>query len=152
MRKLLIVLALPILFGSSCFGPGHLRVSMTEDIPPRFMFEGPGRWAHCCSTFFEFAVMEQTADDPNPWDSHSNIVDSPHLIWRVVPPHGYVEIADAPEITYGEVPNGWTQTHPVSGEPPALLEGRRYVAGQPHLSSEGTLLFKVQDGKAVNVR
>ena len=96
--------------------------------------------------------MEQTPDDPNPWDSHSNVVDSPHLIWRVVPDKGYVEIRDAPEIIYGQVPKGWTQTHPKTGGPPELLEGRSYVAGQPHLSPEGTLLFKVQSGKAVNIR
>jgi hypothetical protein len=152
MRKLNILLILAILMASSCFGPGHLRVSMKEDLPLRFMFDGPGRWSHCCSTFFEFAGMEQTPDDPNPWDSHSNVVDSPHLIWRVVPDKGYVEIRDAPEIIYGQVPKGWTQTHPKAGGPPELLEGRSYVAGQPHLSPEGTLLFKVQSRKAVNIR
>jgi hypothetical protein len=152
MRKLNIVLTFAILFGSSCFGPGHLRVSMKDDLPPRFMFDGPGRWSHCCSTFFEFAVMERTTDDPNPWDSHSNIDESPNLIWRIVPAQGYVEIREAPQISYGQVPNGWTQTHPKVGRPPELLEGRSYVAGQPHLSPEGTLLFKVINGKAVIVR
>lgn len=63
-----------------------------------------------------------------------------------------MNIPDAPVITYGEVPNGWTQTHPVSGGPRSLLEGGSYTAGQPHLSSEGTLLFRVQNGKAVVVR
>jgi hypothetical protein len=152
MKKLLTSFAVVMLVSSSCFGPGHLRVSMTDDLPPKFMFEGPGRWSHCCSTFFEFAVMEQTLDDPKPWDSHSNIDDNPHLLWRVIPPGGYVNIPDAPVITYGEVPNGWTQTHPVSGRPRSLLEGGSYTAGQPHLSSEGTLLFRVQNGKAVVVR
>lgn len=148
MNRLAFLSVLMLFTLSSC-GPGQLRVSMTDGLPPRFTFEGPGRWAECCNTFFEFAVMERTQDDPNPWDSHANITDNPHLIWRVVPPEGSVLITDAPAITYGVVPKGWTQTHPQVGSPPALIEGRTYVAGQPHKSSEGTLLFLVQGGKAV---
>ena len=152
MKRLGSSFVLFLVILSGCFRPGHLRVTMTNESPPKFMFDGPGRWSECCSTFFEFAVMEQTPDDPNPWDSHSNIDESPHLVWRVVPPNGYVNIPEAPDIRYGEVPRGWTQTHPKSGGAPVLLEGKRYVAGQPHLSPEGTLLFMIQNGKPVIAR
>lgn len=148
MKSKVFFLVATFLVLANC-GPGHLRVSVTKTLPLKFTFDGPGRWSECCSTFFEFVVMERSADEPHPWDSPGNIDDNPHLMWRVVPPDGHVVIPDAPEIAYGIVPRGWTQTHPRTGSPPVLLEGLSYAAGQPHLSPEGLVFFTVQGGKIV---
>jgi hypothetical protein len=153
MRRTLLIalIAVAVLSAISC-GSDHLKVSMTRDSPPRFRLDGPGRWAECCNSIEEFRVIEVTHDDPIPWDKYLDDNHNPHLIWRIEPVDGAIHISDAPPvITYGQVPQGWRQTHPSSGNPQQLLEGHRYMAGQPHTSPDGTLVFVVNSGKGVSI-
>jgi len=61
-------------------------------------------------------------------------------------------ISNLPEITYGVVPPGFTQTTPNSGPPPPLLEGKLYKVGGPaDFADGGSLRIKIQEGKTVVV-
>jgi hypothetical protein len=150
-RTLLVALICVAAFSAVSCGSDHLTVSLTGDSPPRFTLDGPGRWAECCNSIEEFKVMEVTPDDPIPWDKYLDDNQNPHLMWRIEPVDAPIYISDAPPIIpYGQVPQGWRQTYPSSGHPRQLLEGHRYMAGQPHTSEDGTLVFVLKSGKGVS--
>ena len=72
-------------------------------------------------------------------------------IWKISPPKR-TWATDFPLITYGDIPNGWSQTIPVQGPPPTLVEGRVYEA-RPFDSSGplGSSFFAIRSGRTVNV-
>jgi hypothetical protein len=66
-------------------------------------------------------------------------------LWQIVPKDAnYVEAANLPRITYGQVPAGWVQKVPTSGEPPRLLDGHVYEVGGPQV--EVPYFRQTQDG------
>jgi hypothetical protein len=72
-------------------------------------------------------------------------------IWKIAAPKK-TWATDFPLITYGRIPDGWAQTIPITGRPPALTEGRVYEA-TPFDSTGplGSSFFAIRAGKTVNV-
>ena len=72
-------------------------------------------------------------------------------IWKTSPSKG-IWAGDVPVITYGDVPAGWSQSIPLTGRPPALIEGRVYEARSIiNTGPRGSSFFVIRDGKTVNV-
>lgn len=150
-RKLGHALLTVLLLGlTSCGNSPRPKVALVEPAPPTFRWEGPGRWSEDSRSLHEFVVIERPRGDPGFRDIFGD--DSrhnPNVVWRIEPLGGGIAFGDAPDITYGQVPRGWRQTHPRSAPPPALIEGETYYAGQPFTSEDATLIFTVRSGKAV---
>lgn len=111
MRQLVATLILTAgLSSASCTA---LRVHVGKTVPPDFTFTA-GQFAHCCAHFYEFLVFEEGSQVP---------------IWAVVA-YTTVEKSEARALTihYGKVPDRFKQKVPRSGEPPPLIEGKRYEA------------------------
>jgi hypothetical protein len=72
-------------------------------------------------------------------------------IWKISPPKR-IWADDVPVITYGEVPAGWSQSIPLTGRPPELIEGRVYEARSILGDGpRGSSFFSIRNGKTVNV-
>ena len=72
-------------------------------------------------------------------------------IWKISPSKG-IWADDVPLIIYGDVPAGWSQSIPLTGRPPAFIEGRVYEARSIiNTGPGGSSFFVIRDGKTVNV-
>jgi hypothetical protein len=85
-----------------------MTIAVTKDSnPPSFRLSGSGRLVFL--TIFEVLPNKTgSLDDP--------------VFWKIQPAKERL-ISRLPEITYGVVPPGFTQTAPTSGTPQPLLEG-----------------------------
>jgi hypothetical protein len=74
-------------------------------------------------------------------------------VWQLNPTdQNSVKISKLTPITYGKVPLGFSQTVPSDGPPPALLEGRIYLAtGYTDSAQTGWVEFRITSGRAVTV-
>jgi hypothetical protein len=71
------------------------------------------------------------------------------VIWEISP-KGSANVYNSPPITYGKIPAGFKQSIPEKGEPPPLLEGRRYQAGGPSSGANMEVFyFHIRNGQAV---
>ena len=69
-------------------------------------------------------------------------------IWKISAPKR-IWATDWPVITYGNVPDGFSQALPMDGRPPELAEGHMYVARAHDTSgSQSNLFFAIRGGKA----
>lgn len=109
-----IVAILLFTAGFSLVSCNSLRVYVGKTVPPDFTFNA-GIFAECCTNFRLFAVFEEGSETP---------------VWRIVPSNRVVERSEANllMIHYGKVPDRFQQEIPTAGEPPPLVEGRRYQA------------------------
>jgi len=111
IRYVLPAIAL-VLFCLSCEIPTSVHISDG----PSFSFHGSGRLASL------------RIYDPQPDHKIATPNDSKSVIWSIQPRSDNEESAfiERLSITYGEVPNGYVQTVPMTGIPPGLSSGRVY--------------------------
>lgn len=113
----------------------HVVITFDEKVPPTFKFTGSG-------TLPFFVVMDLG-------DEKSTEV-SELVLWKIAPNSAEAGTVPLGPITYGVVPEGWTQTVPAQGSPPALVEGRVYHAGGPEIEMpEGVVKFKIVGVRAL---
>jgi hypothetical protein len=122
-------------------GCKSLSVSINDTNPPVFTFSA-GQFAECCTHLAFFAVHEVAAGS-----------GEQKVIWQIRPRSGTDNSAKGlPQITYGQVPEGFEQLVPSVGTAPALREGKVYAAtGQRIEVPEALVMFRIQDGKAIRV-
>lgn len=122
-----------------------MTVAVDGQNPPTFKLSGSGN----LHFFLVSEVAPQNLRRP-PIERNS---DKDTVLWEIRPNNLSFEdkrIRKLPPITYGKVPQGFTQKIPVRGEPPPLVEGRMYSAGGPAANANGGfVLFTIRDGKAV---
>lgn len=127
----------------ACDGQGpdtEIDVAIDNKVPPTFSFSGPW-WA------IDFEVIELSKEDPSPENNYST---DQKTIWTISLPKGQ-RVKTWPKITYGAVPNGFSQTLPAEGKPPDLLEGKTYAARAIDTSrAGGAIYFAIRNGKIVS--
>jgi hypothetical protein len=113
----------------------HVVISFGEKVPPSFKFTGSGT--------LPFFVVIDLGDEKS-----SEVSDA--VLWKIAPNSAKTGTVPLGPITYGVVPEGWTQTVPAQGSPPALVEGRVYHAGGPEIEMpEGVVKFKITGGRVL---
>lgn len=141
-----VVVLLSVNMLISCYEE-DMTVKVVGVIPPTFNLSGSGR-------FVFFSVTEINPENQNrvPFERDSG---KDKVLWQIAPTSLTPEqrvIRKLPPITYGVVPEGWTQRIPQQGTPPTLLRGSVYQAGGPTTDANGGFVwFKVQDGKPVTL-
>ena len=133
-RKVLVALALLCNLGlGACERP--MTIAVTKDTnPPSFKLSGSGRLV--------FLTVSEVIPGKTP------SVDDP-VMWKIEPAEERL-ISHLPEVTYGSVPPGFTQTAPAHGMPQPLLEGKIYEIGGPAYDADGgAIRFTIENGKAV---
>ncbi len=132
LGTLLLVLAIA--------GCKSLSVSINDNNPPVFTFSA-GQFAECCTHLAFFVVYEVTTGK------------EPKVIWQIRPKSGTDNSAKGlPQITYGQVPQGFEQLVPDVGTAPVLQEGRVYTASGPRIEvPEAFVMFRIQNGKAIRM-
>jgi hypothetical protein len=137
LKVVLITLSL-VLVVSGC---KSLSISINDTNPPVFTFSA-GQFAECCTHLAFLIVYEVPAGN----EDHK-------VIWQIRPKSGTDNSAEGlPQITYGEVPEGFEQLVPSDGTPPALQEGKVYAASGPRVEvPEAFVMFRIQNGKAIRM-
>jgi hypothetical protein len=133
MWKTLMFVGICAIVFAACERAMTLKVS-NDTNPPTFSLSGSGKLIFL--VLFEVTPGKQSSvDDP--------------VMWKIRPLREDV-VDEIPEITYGAVPPGFTQTVPAMGPPPPLLEGKTYEFGGPTTNAPGgRTRFTIKDGKAV---
>jgi hypothetical protein len=130
-KLLLSTLLLMLLVGCE----PHVVITFDEKVPLTFKFTGRG-------TLPFFVVMDLG-------DQKSTEVCE-RVLWKIAPKSAEAGTVPLGPITYGVVPEGWTQTVPNQGSPPDLVEGRVYHAGGPEIEMpEGVVKFRISGERVV---
>ncbi|HXQ69598.1 MAG TPA: hypothetical protein VN844_03895 [Pyrinomonadaceae bacterium] len=118
-----------------------LSIAINDTNPPVFTFSA-GQFAECCDHLAFFVVYETPAE-----------TNDERVIWKIQPRSGTDNSAKGlPQITYGQVPEGFDQLVPSAGSAPALQEGKVYAASGPRIEvPEAFVMFRIQDGKAIRM-
>lgn len=137
VNVLLVILSL-VLTVAAC---KSLSISVNDTNPPVFTFSA-GQFAECCDHLAFLVVYEIPAGK-----------DDERVIWKIQPRSGTDNSAKGlPQITYGQVPEGFEQLVPSAGPAPALQEGKVYAASGPRIEvPDAFVMFRIQDGKAIRV-
>jgi hypothetical protein len=113
-----------------------MRIKIDGKNPPTFTLSGSGNIVF----LYVMKVPSNrlpTVEDPKLWEIHPTTKD---------------RISDLPPITYGTVPNGFSQTTPGLGQPPGLVEGQTYEVGGPAYNANGgSSWFVIKEGKSVPI-
>jgi hypothetical protein len=118
LGKLLFIVMLIALTLMACDEPHtSINVSMDTKVPPTFSFSGPW-WA------IDFEVIELSKEEPSPENNYST---NDKIVWKISLPEGR-RVKSWPNVTYGVIPEGFSQRVPNEGEPPRLVEGKTYAA------------------------
>ena len=117
-----------------------LSVSINDTNPPVFTFSA-GQFAECCTHLAFLIVYEVDAGKDE------------KVIWQIRPRSGTDNSAKGlPQITYGQVPQGFEQLIPSVGTPPPLQPGKVYAASGPRIEvPEAFVMFRIEDGKAIRI-
>lgn len=136
LRKLAFKLLLSMLLLMLLVGcEPHVAIRFDEKAPPRFKFTGSGT--------LPFLVVVDLGDEKS-----TEVTDT--VLWKITPNSAKAGTVPLGPITYGIVPEGWTQTEPAVGSPPALVEGRVYHAGGPEIEMpEGVVKFRIAGGRVL---
>lgn len=120
-------------------GCKSLSVSINDTNPPVFTFSA-GQFAECCTHLAFLVVYEVDAGNEK-------------VIWQIRPKSGTDNSAEGlPQVTYGQVPQGFEQLVPGVGIAPALQEGKVYAASGPRIEvPEAFVMFRIQNGKAIRI-
>lgn len=136
-RQWRFLLLLLLVTNMSC-GEPHVAIEIDDRVPPSFKFEGEGAIPF---------LMVYELNSASPSD-----MSAAKVIWDIRPndlAHAKVPLGP---ITYGTVPEGFNQTVPREGAPPALHEGKTYQAGGPPIEMpHGFLRFTIRNGKTVKL-
>ena len=139
MRRSAIILSTAVaLILIGCDTPDTaIDVAMDGKLPLTFSFSGPW-WA------IDFEVIELGKIDPAPENQYSS---DQKTIWKISLKSG-MRVKSWPKVTYGVLPNGFSQSIPSDGKPPALVEGKRYAAQAVDTSrAGGAIYFVIRNGK-----
>lgn len=122
-------------------GCKSLSVSINDTNPPVFTFSA-GQFAECCTHLAFFIVYAVDAGK-----------DEKKVIWQIRPRSGTDNSANAlPQITYGQVPQGFEPLVPSMGTAPTLQPGKVYAASGPRVEvPEAFVMFRIEDGKAIRI-
>jgi hypothetical protein len=113
------------------------RIKIDGKNPPTFTLSGSGNLV--------FLSLGEVRNNKPP------LLGAPDL-WKIRPNDSHNKISRLPSITYGIVPEGFTQVVPESGAPPPLIEGKVYAFGGPaDHANGGSIWFTIQGGKSVEV-
>jgi hypothetical protein len=120
----------------------NITVTLEDKAPPTFSIAGPW-WV------VDFGVEElpQIANRSlaNPFTLKGE------TLWKISAP-GRIRATAWPAVTYGDIPQGFSQTIPVLGPPPEFVEGKLYaVRAVDSNGPQGLVLFEVHNNKAINV-
>lgn len=143
--RLVLTSALAFILGFlvGCEPLYDLHLDLQEGkMPPTFSFSGHSR-------AYEFEVLQLPITKPlsktNPFDFAGE------TIWKIAPAKE-LKIRDWPEVEYGKVPTGFSQTIPSYGPAPTLAEGKLYAARiTENKDSQTSVFFEIRHGKPVNV-
>ena len=141
MKLRLLIVVGTLSLGLAVAGCKSLSVSMNDTNPPVFTFSA-GQFAECCTHLALFVVYEADAGG-----------DEKKVLWEIRPRSGTDNSANGlPQITYGQVPQGFDQVVPSAGTPPALEAGKVYAASGPRMEvPEAFVMFRIQNGKAIRI-
>ena len=140
-----LALALSCLCMTGCISDPH--VSIDGKPAPTFKLTGQ-------ANLHLFWIREVCSEKDLAQMRRDDAVKAP--VWELVPEPGTSDrISDLPSFHYGDVPQGFRQTIPKTGPPPALKEGIVYSAGGPTYDAEvptgAAVLFVIREGKSVEV-
>jgi hypothetical protein len=138
-----VILLSFLLVGSACeFGT---TVSVDTTVPPNFRLWGSG---HITMLSIREVAKENQAKAPIDQDLAKNT-----LLWWIRTSHPIDKpMWSLAPITYGRLPEGFYQKEPVSGSPPALVEGKVYdVWVVASGAAAGGARFTIRDGKSVQL-
>ena len=137
----LVALALAMI-GLACGQERVLNIFLEKKATPSFSFSGSA-----LATDFEILELPQT----RPLKKTSPFSFKGETIWKISPPER-MKVDEWPGITYGDLPNGFSQSMPEHGAPPKLAEGKLYVARiVESKDSQSVLFFEIRRGRAVDV-
>jgi hypothetical protein len=136
---------LVLLFGSLLILAGcelDTRITITDSKnPPTFQLSGNGRLGSII-----------VAGPYDKLEDLESLTVKVGRIWEIQRGYGELPINKVPAITYGALPNGFTQRIPTSGSPPALIEGKLYAMSAPSINAGFRILcFSVSGGAVAKV-
>jgi hypothetical protein len=138
-----VALVLPVVnVAAYGFGTPKTGVDIQGTNPPVFAVHGPGHVMDFSVGIFSPALPE---DSPN----------RVQRIWEIIPTDGFNTTIESVQITYGTVPQGFTQFIPANGPPlslPSLQPGQYYVFYLYRFNAPHSMgAFEMKDGKLSRV-
>jgi len=126
----------------ACTQEPDLNLDLKEGTPASFVPSGR-------SLAKDFEILELPRTKPlsktNPFSFTGT------TIWKISA-SANIKGASWPSITYGEVPNGFSQTIPDQGPPPRLTAEKLYVAQiVGDKDTKNAVFFEIRNGRPVNV-
>ena len=142
MPRIAFVTLAAAMIAVACAQEPDLNIFLEKKTPPSFSFSGRSLAA-------DFEVLELPLTKPlsktNPFSFTGK------TIWKISAPEK-IKGAKWPSVTYGDVPNGFSQTIPDQGPPPKLAEDKLYVARiVGDKDAQTALFFEIRNGRPVNV-
>ena len=124
----------------ACGQEPDLVLNLENKTPPTFSFS-----SRSLATDFEILELPRTKPLSKAYSLKGE------TIWKISAAE-MIKADKWPGVTYGNVPNGFSQTIPEHGPPPKLAEDKLYVArivgGK---DAETSLFFELRNGRPVNV-
>jgi len=137
-RAVLILAATMIVV--ACAQEPDLDLNVVDKTRPSFSFSGR-------SLALSFEISELPRSKPL---SKAYGLDG-EKIWKISAASG-IKAAQWPGVSYGDVPNGLSQTIPEHGPPPKLVQDKLYVARIVGDRDDKTAMyFEIRNGSVVNV-
>ncbi len=149
----LILLPITLLLGCEI----DTKVRVTKENPPRFTFSGTGNLAqlYIIGPFTLEELRLIVGDKVLTQEDLSNInqaLGGDRTLWRLDPGKVYTRVSNLPAITYGVVPDGFSQIFPKTGKPITLLEGKyNSIFAPSYNANHQETYFTIQDGKAIEI-
>lgn len=142
MPRIILVTLATAVMAVACAQEPDLGLDLQNKTPPSFVFSG-----RTLARDFEILELPRT----RPLSKINPFSFTGETIWKISAPEA-IKGATWPSITYGNVPNGFSQTVPDQSLPPKLDGNKLYVARiTGGKDAQTTLFFEIRKGKAVNV-
>ena len=140
-RIISLILAAAIIV-VACTQEPDLDLDLEKKTPASFVFSGR-------SLAKDFEILELPRTKPLSKTNPFSFTGA--TIWKISAPES-IKGAKWPNITYGDVPNGFSQTIPENGPPPKLSGDKLYVARiTGGKDAQTALFFEIRNGRPVNV-
>ena len=140
-RIFILTLAVVAAAAAACENLPDFNVDIDSKAPESFVFDGQ-------STISDFEIWDVPRTKPlnkiNPFTANGK------TIWKIAPTDKRAGNA-WPKITYGMVPEGFSQSVPANGSPPKLIETKLYAACISNGDRNSVLYFEIRNGRTVNV-
>jgi len=137
MPKIIFVTLAAAIIAVACAQRPDLGVDLEDKAHASFVFSG-----RTLATDFEILELPRT----KPLSKTNPFSFTGETIWKISAPE---KIKGEHYITYGEVPNGLSQTIPEHGPPPKLAGNKLYVARiTGGRDAQTALFFEIRNGQA----